>query len=214
MSESLSGRRLITSVDRLDYTKGLVERMEAYQHLLASYPAYRDNVSLLQIAVPSRTNLPDYQQMRRQVESLAGHINGNFAKFDWSPVRYLNRAYKRQTLTGFLRLSHVGLSLPLRDGMNLFAKEFVAAQSSDDPGVLVLSRFAGAAHELDGALIVNPYDIEGVGQSLARALSMSCTERRERWQTMFAHLSRFNLRTWRDSFLSTLEAAPCSAAAA
>jgi trehalose 6-phosphate synthase len=214
LSESLSGRQLITSVDRLDYTKGLIERMEAYQHLLASYPAYRDNVSLLQIAVPSRTNLPDYQQMRRQVESLAGHINGTFAKFDWSPVRYLNRAYKRQTLMGFLRLSNVGLSLPLRDGMNLVAKEFVAAQSPKDPGVLVLSRFAGAAHELDGALIVNPYDIEGVGDSLARALSMSCSERRERWQTMFAHLSRFNLQTWRDSFLNALETAPCSAAAA
>ncbi len=214
LSESLSGRQLITSVDRLDYTKGLVERMEAYQHLLVSYPAYRDNVSLLQIAMPSRTNLPDYQQIRRQVESLAGHINGTFAKFDWSPVRYLNRAYKRQTLMGFLRLSNVGLSLPLRDGMNLVAKEFVAAQSPKDPGVLVLSRFAGAARELDGALIVNPYDIEGVGDSLARALSMSYSERRERWQTMFAHLSRFNLQTWRDSFLNSLETAPCSAAAA
>ena len=214
LKESLSERQLITGVDRLDYTKGLTERLEAYQHLLAGYPAYRGQVTLLQIAPPSRGDLSDYQQMRQQVEAIAGHINGRFAEFDWSPVRYLNRGFKRQTLMGFLRLSDVGLVTPLRDGMNLVAKEFVAAQPPEDPGVLVLSRFAGAARELDGALIVNPYDIEGVGDTLARALSMALPERRERWEAMFERLSRHDLAAWRNAFMTNLDAAPCAAAAA
>ena len=114
---------------------------------------------------------------------------------------------------GFLRLSDIGLVTPLRDGMNLVAKEFVAAQPEADPGVLVLSRFAGAAHELDGALIVNPYDIEGVGEALAQALSMPLGERRERWSGMFAHLSRHDLHAWLTSYMTALRAAPCAAAA-
>ncbi len=214
LKDSLSGRQLITGVDRLDYTKGLIQRMEAYQHLLKTHPGYRRKVTLLQITPPSRADLPDYQHMRRQTESIAGHINGSFAEFDWSPIRYLNRGFKRQTLMGFLRLSNVGLVTPLRDGMNLVAKEFVAAQSPESPGVLVLSRFAGAARELDGAFIVNPYDIEGVGDTLAQALSMPLEERRERWVGMFRHLSRYDLRFWRESYMTALEAAPRAAAAA
>ncbi len=214
LKKSLLNRQLITGVDRLDYTKGLIERLEAYQHLLSRYPAYRGHVTLLQIAPPSRSDLADYQRMRRQVETIAGHINGTYAEFDWSPVRYLNRGFKRQTLMGFLRLSTVGLVTPLRDGMNLVAKEFVAAQNPEDPGVLVLSRFAGAARELESALIVNPYDIEGVAETLAKALSIPIEERRERWSAMFKHLSRYDLIYWRESYLRALEAAPCAAAAA
>ncbi len=214
LAESLSGRQLIMGVDRLDYTKGLIQRMEAYQYLLKTYPGYRGNVTLLQISPPSRTDLPDYQDMRRQMETIAGHISSAFADFDWSPVRYLNRGFKRQTLMGFLRLSDVGLVTPLRDGMNLVAKEFVAAQSRENPGVLVLSRFAGAAQELDGALIVNPYNIEGVGDALAKALSMHLEERQERWTEMFKYLSRYDLRFWRESYIAALDAAPCAAAAA
>ena len=214
LKDSLSGRQLITGVDRLDYTKGLIQRMEAYQYLLRVHAGFRRKVTLLQISPPSRADLPDYQQMRRQTESIAGHINGTFAEFDWSPIRYLNRGFKRQTLMGFLRLSDVGLVTPLRDGMNLVAKEFVAAQPPDNPGVLVLSRFAGAARELDGAIIVNPYDIEGVGDTLAQALAMPLAERRDRWAGMFRHLSRYDLRFWRESYIAALEAAPCAAAAA
>ena len=213
LSNSLNGRKLIMGVDRLDYTKGLVERMEAFRQLLTSYPAYRGNVVLLQIAPPSRVDLADYQQMRRLTESIAGHINGSFAEFDWSPVRYLNRGFKRQTLMGFLRRSDVALVTPLRDGMNLVAKEFVAAQSADDPGVLILSRFAGAARELDGAIIVNPYDIEGVAETLAKALAMPRDERFERWEAMFKRLGRFDLAYWRESYMGALEGAPCAAAA-
>jgi trehalose 6-phosphate synthase len=204
LKDSIAGRRLIIGVDRLDYTKGLLDRMEAYQHLLTHHPECRENVVFVQIAPPSRADLPDYQMMRRQIESIAGHINGNFADFDWSPVRYLNRAFKRQTIMGFLRLSDVGLVTPLRDGMNLVAKEFVAAQSPKDPGVLVLSRFAGAARELDGALIVNPYDIEGVSDALVRALSMPLKERTDRWTAMFQRLKQFDLVSWRESYMEAL----------
>ena len=214
LKDSLSNRQLIIGVDRLDYTKGLAERFEAYQHLLNYNPAFRGRVTFLQIAPPSRSDLTDYQRMRREVETFAGHINGTFAEFDWSPVRYLNRGFKRQTLMGFLRLSDVGLVTPLRDGMNLVAKEYVAAQESENPGVLVLSRFAGAARELDAALLVNPYDIEGVGDTLARALSMSLEERQERWRTMFERLSLYDLAYWRESYMQALESAPCAAAAA
>ncbi len=204
LKDSIAGRRLIIGVDRLDYTKGLLDRMEAYQHLLTHHPEIRENVVFVQIAPPSRADLPDYQMMRRQIESIAGHINGSFADFDWSPVRYLNRAFKRQTIMGFLRLSDVGLVTPLRDGMNLVAKEYVASQSADDPGVLVLSRFAGAARELDGALIVNPYDIEGVSDAMVRALSMPLKERKDRWMAMFQRLKQFDLVSWRESYMEAL----------
>ncbi len=212
LKSSLGGRQLIIGVDRLDYTKGLVERLEAYQHLLGSHPAYRGNVVYLQIAPPSRSDLPDYQNMRRQMETMAGHINGTFAEFDWSPVRYLNRGFSRQTLMGFLHIGHVGLVTPLRDGMNLVAKEFVAAQPPDDPGVLVLSRFAGAARELDGAIIVNPYDIEGVGDAMATALAMPLEERIARWESMFRRLEQADLIAWRESYIGALDAAARAAA--
>jgi trehalose 6-phosphate synthase len=141
----------------------------------------------------------------QQVESAVGHINGSFADFDWSPVRYLNRGFKRQTLLGFLRLSQVGLVTPLRDGMNLVAKEYVAAQSPEDPGVLVLSRFAGAAQELSGAILVNPYDIEGVSDALATALTMPLDERQERWEVMMKRLRQFDIVAWRESYLQALQ---------
>ena len=214
LKESIAGRQLMIGVDRLDYTKGLGERFEAFQHLLQYNPAFRGRVNFLQIAPPSRSDLADYQRMRREVETFAGHINGTFSEFDWAPVRYLNRGFKRQTLMGFLRLSDVGLVTPLRDGMNLVAKEYVAAQSASDPGVLVLSRFAGAARELDSALIVNPYDIEGVAETIARALSMPLAERQERWKAMYQRLSRYDLAHWRETYMTALDAAPCAAAAA
>ncbi len=205
LKEGAPQSKMIIGVDRLDYTKGLLERMEAYQHFLNSHTEHQRNVVFVQIAPPSRTDLPSYQLISQQVESAVGHINGSFADFDWSPVRYLNRGFKRETLLGFLRLSQVGLVTPLRDGMNLVAKEYVAAQSPEDPGVLVLSRFAGAAQELNGALLVNPYDIEGVSDALATALSMPLKERQERWEVMFKHLKQFDIVTWRESYLQALQ---------
>jgi trehalose 6-phosphate synthase len=204
--EGVPKAKMIIGVDRLDYTKGLLERLEAYGHLLNSHTECQRNVVFVQIAPPSRSDLDSYHQLiSQQVESAVGHINGSFADFDWSPVRYLNRGFKRQTLLGFLRLSQVGLVTPLRDGMNLVAKEYVAAQSSEDPGVLVLSRFAGAAQELSGAILVNPYDIEGVSDALARALIMPLDERRERWEVMMKRLRQFDIVAWRESYLQALQ---------
>ena len=201
---SVRNRRLIIGVDRLDYTKGLLERLEAYQYFLQRYTEQQGKVVFLQIAQPSRTDVDEYANIRQEVQSAAGQLNGEFAEFDWTPCRYLNRGIDRNTLMGFLRLSDIGLITPLRDGMNLVAKEFVAAQAEQDPGVLVLSRFAGAAAELDGALVVNPYDIEGVGEALLRGLTMPLEERRERWTSMMRRLRHWDVYAWRDAFLDTL----------
>ncbi len=209
--DSLAGRKLIIGVDRLDYSKGLIVRVEAIEHLLRSYPANRRQVVFLQIAPPSRADVPEYMKIRRELEAAAGHVNGAYAEFDWAPIRYLNKGFTRQTLAGFLRVGRVGLVTPLRDGMNLVAKEYVAAQDGKDPGVLVLSRFAGAARELEGALIVNPYDVEGVGEALQTALTMPLAERRERWKAMYHHLQRYDIDAWREAFLKALARAPQAA---
>lgn len=211
LRESLRGRDLIIGVDRLDYSKGLIERVEAYEHLLHRHPQNRGHVVFLQIAPPSRADVPEYMEIRQRLESAAGHVNASYAEFDWVPIRYLNKGFTRQTLAGFFRVARVGLVTPLRDGMNLVAKEYVAAQDGEDPGVLVLSRFAGAAEELDAALIVNPYDIEGVGEALQAALAMRLDERRARWRAMFDLLKRNDVTAWRASFLKALAAAPVSA---
>ncbi len=208
LRESLGERELIIGVDRLDYSKGLVRRVQAYDHLLRVYPENRGRVVYLQIAPPSRAEVKEYMDIRRRLESLTGQVNSTYAEFDWMPMRYLNKGFARATLCGFLRQAKIGLVTPLRDGMNLVAKEFVAAQNPQDPGVLVLSRFAGAADELDSAVIVNPYDVEGVAEALQVALSMSWEERHERWATMMRWLKQHDVDHWRDSYLSMLTAAP------
>jgi trehalose 6-phosphate synthase len=214
LRDSLVGRDLIIGVDRLDYSKGIAPRMEAFRELLTQYPEHRERVTFLQIAPISRADVTQYRTLRRDLERLAGHVNGRFASVDWTPIRYLNKSFPRQALAGFFRASRVGFVTPLRDGMNLVAKEYVAAQDPDDPGVLVLSRFAGAARELRDALIVNPYDADRTAEALHRALSMPLDERRERWSAMMAVLRRNTLTAWRDSFLSALQQAPAATAIA
>lgn len=214
LKESLLERKLIIGVDRLDYSKGLIQRLLAFARLLESYPKTRTQVTMLQIAPPSRSDVPEYLELRRTLEETAGKINGRFAEFDWVPIRYLNKTFKQSTLTGFYRISRIGLITPLRDGMNLVAKEYVAAQNPTNPGVLVLSRFAGAACELEAAVIVNPFDIDGVAEALHRSLEMSRDERRERWQAMMAVLRRNDVTAWRRNFIGTLERSPCQAAQA
>ncbi|MEX0758833.1 MAG: alpha,alpha-trehalose-phosphate synthase (UDP-forming) [Tistlia sp.] len=201
---SVRDRDLIVGVDRLDYSKGLVARVEAFEHLLKAYPANRGRAVFLQIAPPSRSDVPEYQQIRGELESACGRVNAAYADFDWTPIRYLNKGFSRRLLTGFFRVSSIGLVTPLRDGMNLVAKEYVACQDPDEPGVLVLSRFAGAARELEAALIVNPYDTEGVAEALQSALAMSRDERRERWRSMYDYLVRHDIDGWRESFLKAL----------
>ncbi|MFM2041978.1 MAG: hypothetical protein RLY86_554 [Pseudomonadota bacterium] len=204
LRDSLVGRALIVGVDRLDYSKGLPQRFEAFRALLDAYPANRGQVSFMQIAPPSRSDVAEYQAIRRELETLAGHINGTFAEFDWVPIRYLNKSFSRRALAGFYRAARVGLVTPLRDGMNLVAKEYVASQNPEDPGVLVLSRFAGAAKELDAALIVNPYDIRAVAENLQRALTMPQAERVERFQALWKVLGANDITNWREVYLGTL----------
>ena len=204
LRDSLAGRALVIGVDRLDYSKGLVQRMEAYAALLDAYPENRGQVVLLQIAPPTREGVPEYDEIRRQLEAISGHLNGTYAEYDWAPLRYLNKGFSHRTLSGFYRVGRVGLVTPLRDGMNLVAKEYVAAQDPQDPGVLVLSRFAGAAAEMDGALIVNSYDVEGMAEALQQALHMPADERQSRWRRMYGRLVEYDIDRWRDSFLDAL----------
>ncbi|MBI5162850.1 MAG: trehalose-6-phosphate synthase [Magnetospirillum sp.] len=204
LKASLRGRRLVLGVERLDYSKGLPQRFEAVERLLEAHPDLARQWEFMQIAAPSREDVARYRSLRRALEAAAGRINGRFAEFDWPPVRYINKGVDRATLAGFYRAACVGLVTPLRDGMNLVAKEYVAAQDPDDPGVLVLSRFAGAACELDAALVVNPYDADEVADALADALTMAREERIERWRAMMAVLEANTAATWRDSFLAAL----------
>ncbi len=195
----------IIGVDRLDYSKGIVERFQAFERLLENYPAYRGRVTLLQIAPPSRSEVPEYKEIQHTLEAEAGHINGRFADYDWVPINYLSKSFTRQNLVSLYRNSRIGLVTPLRDGMNLVAKEYVAAQNPHDPGVLILSRFAGAARELDSALIVNPFDFDSVADAIAKGLDMPMEERRERWSAMMEILRENTLGTWRDTFLKSLD---------
>ena len=208
LKESLEGRRLIMSVDRLDYSKGLVERFRAFEQLLEKAPEWRGNVTLVQIAPPTRSDVDTYQQIRQHLEYEAGRINGRYSGLDYTAIRYLNQRYDRQKLMSLFRESQVGFVTPLRDGMNLVAKEYVAAQDPDDPGVLVLSCFAGAADELTSALLVNPHDITGMSEALQRALSMPLAERQRRHQANMAVLRKNNLGVWRDAFLADLHGVP------
>ena len=196
--------RLILSVDRLDYSKGLRQRFAAFERFLEDYSQWRGNVTFMQIAPPSRGDIQTYREIRRELEGEAGRINGRFAEVDWTPLRYLNRGFSRNVLMPLYAEAQVGLVTPLRDGMNLVAKEYVAAQDPDDPGVLVLSQFAGAANELDAALIVNPYDQTGIAAALDRALAMRPEERRERHAAMLAVMREHSLERWRDRFEAEL----------
>ncbi|AOI65147.1 trehalose-6-phosphate synthase [Burkholderia territorii] len=205
MATSLRGRQLIMSVDRLDYSKGLVERFRAFEKLLEHQASIRNRVSFLQIAPSTRADLRAYQDIRLQLEAESGRINGRYAELDWAPILYIHRQYDRQVLAALYRLARVGFVTPLRDGMNLVAKEYVSAQNPEDPGVLVLSRFAGAARELTGALIVNPIDIDGMADALSQALTMPLAERRARYADMIAQLRENNVSVWRDNFLRDLQ---------
>ena len=202
---NLGDRRLVIGADRLDYTKGIPLRLRAFEHLLREQPALRGTVVMLQVSAPSREEVPEYQNLRRSIERLVGHINGRFGDHEWVPVHYVNRTYARRALTGFFALSKAALVTPLRDGLNLVAEEYVVAQPPDDPGVLVLSRFAGAAEFLDGALITNPYDIAGTAEALGRALTMPLEERQERHGRLMAAIRENDIAAWRRRFLDFLD---------
>jgi len=204
LHSSLADRALIIGVDRLDYSKGLPERFLGYAHLLERAPELHRQITFLQIAPTSRGVVPQYQQIRRDLERSAGHINGMYAAPDWVPIRYVNQSFPHSVLTGYYRNARVGFVTPLRDGMNLVAKEYVASQDPKDPGVLVLSRFAGAAFELPEALLINPADTAEVADALERALKMPLKERKRRWRAMMDVLEKHDLTAWRNNFLTAL----------
>jgi len=204
LESSLVGRDLILGVDRLDYTKGIPHRFRGYAQLLRRFPEHRGKVQMLQIAPVSRGEVSQYRALRRELDELVGRINGENSDVDWTPLRYITRAIPRAALFGFYRIARVGLVTPLRDGMNLVAKEYVAAQDADDPGVLVLSRFAGAAEELREALLVNPYDPDEIAEAVHKALTMKQADRRTAWQPLAAALHTNTATAWATSFLSAL----------
>lgn len=204
MRQSQAGRRMIIGVDRLDYSKGLEERFLAYEQMLADHPDLAEQVFLLQIATPSRDAVEAYQEIRARLDAISGRVNGAYATVDWVPIRYVNRSHRRDELAGLYRAAHVGLVTPLRDGMNLVAKEYVAAQDPEDPGVLVLSRYAGAAEQMTDALIVNPFSREEMSEALARALAMPREERRKRWRRLMDGVLRDDVAAWRDRFVAAL----------
>lgn len=205
LRDSLGDRQLLIGVDRLDYSKGLPQRLQAFGRLLARRPRMRRRATFLQIAPECRREVNEYRALSREVQRLVGDINGHHADASWTPVRYVNQGYPHAQLAGFYRIARVGVVTPLGDGMNLVAKEYLACQREEDPGVLVLSQFAGAAVELaDSALLVNPLDTDGVAQTLARALDMPLAERRVRWQAAMRVLQLGNIHRWREDFLDAL----------
>jgi trehalose 6-phosphate synthase len=202
--DSLVGRKLMMGVDRLDYSKGLVERFAAYRQFLETFPDNVGRITYIQIAPLSRSEVRAYAEIRNSLEQAAGQTNGQFGDTDWTPIRYLNRNFPHATLMGFLRASHVGLVTPVRDGMNLVAKEYLAAQDEHDPGVLILSNLAGAAKELTGAILINPYDARAVGMAIQTALTMPLAERRERHAVMLDTLKRNDIHHWAERFVGAL----------
>ena len=203
--QSLEGHPLVIGVDRLDYSKGIRERIDAFATFVEkSAAAMKARVTLLQITPKSRSEVPEYAEMQREVAEHVGHVNGRLGDVDWTPVRYVNKAMSRSALAGLYRIARVGLVTPLRDGMNLVAKEYVAAQNPEDPGVLVLSRFAGAVHELETALIVNPYNNEETASAIQRAFEMPLRERKERWRAMMNVVEANDVEHWCAVFLEEL----------
>ncbi|SLN39311.1 alpha,alpha-trehalose-phosphate synthase (UDP-forming) [Roseisalinus antarcticus] len=201
-------QKLVLGVDRLDYSKGLPNRFEAFGKYLSQRQPDAPRATMLQIAPPSREDVEAYRDIRAELESMAGSVNGEHAEIDWTPIRYLRRPIPREILAGLYRRADLCLVTPLADGMNLVAKEFVAAQDGNNPGVLILSHFAGAAEQLDEALMVNPYDIAGMAKAIDQALAMSLHERHARWLSMMRVIRETDISWWTDSYLRALRGQP------
>jgi trehalose 6-phosphate synthase len=205
LRRSLNGEKLAIGVDRLDYSKGLVNRVNAFDRMWTMQPQLARTASLLQIAIPSRGAIEAYGNLQSELAKLVSDVNGRHGEVDWTPIRYLNKGFSQTVLAGLYRTAQVGVVTPLHDGMNLVAKEYVAAQNPADPGVLVLSKFAGAANELDTALLVNPHDIDGMARTIALALSMPLLERSMRWEAMMAKLRCHTIQQWFEEFVEALQ---------
>jgi trehalose 6-phosphate synthase/phosphatase len=192
--------KILLGVDRLDYTKGIPERLRAYRKFLQDFPEWRGKVVLIQVAVPSRERVPKYSRLRREVDELIGEINGDWSTPNWSPITYLRRNLPQSELAALYAAADVALVTPLRDGLNLVAKEYVACKSAGD-GVLVLSEFAGAAAEMGEALLVNPYDEAAMSVAIDRALTLAETEKRERMIALYRRVHKNNVFNWGERFI-------------
>jgi trehalose 6-phosphate synthase/phosphatase len=200
-----NAERLMVGIDRLDYSKGIPRRLVAFERLLREHAEWRERVRLVQVAVPTRGSVGAYSRFRHEVNALVGRINGDLGTPTWTPVHYLHRSVPFHTLVALYRAADAMLVTPVRDGMNLVAKEFVASRI-DDEGVLLLSEFAGAADELVDALIVNPYDVDGVAAAMHRALTMPAEERQRRMRALRAQVGGHDVHRWADEFLAALGA--------
>lgn len=216
VARGLNGRALVLGVDRLDYSKGLPQRISAYERLLENNANLRRTVHMIQIAPPSRDTIKEYQIISDELDSAVGRVIGKFSEPDWLPLTYVKRAYGQASLAGLYRLARIGLVTPLRDGMNLVAHEYVGAQDPNDPGVLVLSRFAGAAEIFHDALIINPFDADETAEAMRQALVMPLEERKTRWRNLMEAAREHNVDNWAESYLDALinqrRAAPPNAA--
>ena len=208
ISRFIGERQHVIGVDRMDYSKGLPERFAAVGRLFEEYPETRGKLSVTQIAPPSRSTVYEYQELRNELAEYSGRVNGDYGDLDWAPLRYLVRSFEREELAGLFSISRVGLVTPLRDGMNLVAKEYVAAQNEEDPGVLILSEFAGAAEQLEAALLVNPYDTAALAEAINMALHMPLHERLERWRQLYESVTSYDIVWWREKFLADLRESP------
>jgi len=199
--EALQDRQIVLGIDRLDYTKGIPFRLEAFRHALRTFPDLRERITFIQVVVPSRTDIPKYNDLKIEIERLVSEINGEFTRSGWIPVHYIFRHLTRNELLGYYRTAEIAVITPIRDGMNLVAKEYCAC-NIDGNGVLILSEFAGAVQQLHKhALVVNPYDIVGVGNALHEAFCMQREERRRRMQRLRAAVRRYDIYRWVESFL-------------
>ncbi|PYV12894.1 MAG: bifunctional alpha,alpha-trehalose-phosphate synthase (UDP-forming)/trehalose-phosphatase, partial [Acidobacteria bacterium] len=206
LRQRFAGRRLILAVDRLDYTKGIPERLRAFRRLLESFPDLRGRVVLVQVAVPSRERIGSYKDLRREVDSLVGRVNGEFGTPDWTPIVYIRRSVPRPELVALYAASDVAWVAPLRDGLNLVAKEYVACQKGGD-GALVLGEFAGAATEMGEAFLINPYDEERTIETLRAVLDLDAAERRERMAALYRRVARNNVFAWSERFIASIRSA-------
>jgi trehalose 6-phosphate synthase len=204
LRRSLQGQSLVLGIDRMDPTKGLLQRLSGYRRLLETRPDWRGKVTLLQIAAESRKEVSAYRDLRLSIDREAGAINSEWGEPDWTPLRIVARGGPRSTVAGYMREARVGLVTPLRDGMNLVAKEYIAAQDPQDPGVLILSRFAGAAQQLSAAMLVNPHDPDELADAMDRALTMKLAERKDRWQQCWAAIESATPGKWGKNFLDAL----------
>ena len=203
LRRELTNNFIVLGVDRMDYTKGIPERLKAFRILLRRYPELRRRVTLLQIVVPSREDIPEYKDLRREVELLVSQINGEFTEAGWVPIHYIHRNLSRKHLLGYYRAADIALITSLKDGMNLVAKEFCAAQT-DEQGVVVISEFAGAAAELrHGALVVNPNDLAGIAEAIHQACVMPAEEKRSRMRLLRDIIRTYNVEGWAEAFLHT-----------